>query len=174
MTIAVYPGSFDPIHNGHVDIATRAAEIFDQVIVAIYARPLKNLMFTVEERTQMACQSLGHLPNVSITQYQGTTVDFARSQRAQVIVRGLRMAYDFDREYQMALTNRALATDVETVCLFTNLNCAYLSSSIVKEIAMAGGDVSEMVPAHVLKSLEGKLCQGLWSEGDILESSGQA
>jgi pantetheine-phosphate adenylyltransferase len=170
MTIAVYPGSFDPIHYGHVDIATRAAEIFDRVIVAVYARPLKNLMFTVEERMQMACQSLDHLPNVSVTHYQGTTVDFARSQNAQVVVRGLRMAYDFDREYQMALTNRALATDVETVCLFTNLNCAYLSSSIVKEIAVAGGDVSDMVPAHVLRSLEEKLSQSLWPEGDSRDS----
>jgi pantetheine-phosphate adenylyltransferase len=157
MTTAIYPGSFDPIHNGHVDIAARAAEIFDRLVVAVYARPLKNILFSVQERTAIACQSLEHLSNVDVASYVGTTVDFARSQNAQVIVRGLRMAYDFDREYQMALTNRTLAEDVETLCLFTNLEYAFLSSSIVKEIAIAGGDVAHMVPANVHQVLGEKL-----------------
>jgi pantetheine-phosphate adenylyltransferase len=165
MTIAVYPGSFDPIHNGHIDIATRAAQVFDHLIVAVYARPLKNIMFSVKERTIMAVRVLCHLPNVSVASYEGTTVDFARGQNAQVIVRGLRMAYDFDKEYQMALTNKMLANDIETACLFTNLNYSYLSSSIVKEIVAAGGNVSGMVPEYVLQVLQDKVSQRSLSEG---------
>lgn len=157
MTIAIYPGAFDPVHNGHIDIAERAARIFDQLIVAIYSRPLKNVLFTADERTDMVRQSIAHLANVRVTQYDLLTVDFMEQQQAQVIVRGLRMAYDFDREYQMALTNKALAPGLETVCLFTNLTCSFLSSSIVKEIATSGGDVSGMVPAHVKRALEAKI-----------------
>lgn len=161
MTIAVYPGSFDPVHNGHIDIATRAARIFDHLTVAIYARPMKSILFDVEERTAMARQSLSHLPNVTVSHYDCTTVEFAQRLHVQVIVRGLRMAYDFDREYQMALTNRALASDMETICLFTNLNYAFLSSSTVKEIATAGGDVSGMVPVYVQQALRRKLSRNL-------------
>jgi pantetheine-phosphate adenylyltransferase len=157
MRLAIYPGSFDPVHKGHVDIAVRAAQIFDHLTVAIFARPLKSILFTLEERTEMVRRSLSHLSNVDVLPYEGTTVQFARSQNAQVIVRGLRMAYDFDREYQMALTNRTMASDIETICLFTNLNYAFLSSSIVKEIAIAGGDVSHMVPPHVRQILREKL-----------------
>ena len=153
MTIAVYPGSFDPVHQGHIDVAERAARIFDHLIVAIFAQPLKNVLFTPQERTEMMRVSLRHLPNVTVTQYEGMTVDFCQEQGAQVIVRGLRMMYDFDREYQMALTNQAFAPDIETVCLFTSLNNAFLSSSKVKEVVIAGGDVSKMVPPHVLQAL---------------------
>ena len=154
MTLAVYPGSFDPIHRGHIDVAERAARMFDRLIVAVYATPQKNLLFDVQVRTALACQALEHLDNVVVTSYQGMTVDFLRVQNAQIIVRGLRMAYDFDLEYQMALTNKALASDLETICLFTNLNCAFLSSSMIKEIAIAGGDVSALVPAHVRQALK--------------------
>jgi pantetheine-phosphate adenylyltransferase len=157
MTLAVYPGSFDPIHRGHMDVAERAAHIFDRVIVAVYASPQKNVLFGVQERTEMARRALGHLCNVAVAHYEGMTVDFLRAHEAQVIVRGLRMAYDFDLEYQMALTNCALAPDLETVCLFTKLEYSFLSSSQVKEIAMAGGDVSSMVPSHVLLALEHRL-----------------
>ena len=157
MTVAIYPGSFDPVHNGHVDIAMRAAQVFERLIVAVYGRPLKNIMFSAEERVEMARLALNHLPNVSVASYAGTTVEFARQQGAKVIVRGLRITYDFDREYQMALTNKSLSSDIETICLFTNLDHAYLSSSIVKEIALANGDVSNMVPRHVYQNLMGRL-----------------
>ena len=159
MTTAVYPGSFDPVHNGHVDVAERASKIFDHLIVAVFAQPLKNILFDVEERTEMLRLSLQHLPNVTTTWYEGMTVTFAQEQNAQAIVRGLRMMYDFDREYQMALTNQAYAPDVETVCLFTSLNNSFLSSSKVKEIVLAGGSVANMVPAHVLSALERKYKQ---------------
>jgi pantetheine-phosphate adenylyltransferase len=157
MILAVYPGSFDPIHRGHIDVAERAARIFDRLIVAVYASPQKNVLFDVQERARMARRALGHLVNVTVAHYKGMTVDFLRAQEAQVIVRGLRMAYDFDLEYQMALTNCALAPDLETVCLFTKLEYSFLSSSQVKEIAMAGGDVSSMVPSHVLQALGHRL-----------------
>lgn len=159
MTLAVYPGSFDPIHRGHIDVAERASRIFDQLIVAVYATPQKNLMFDVRERTAMARRALRHLDNVTVNDYEGMTVDFLRMKKAQVIVRGLRMAYDFDLEYQMALTNCAFAPDLETVCLFTKLEYSFFSSSQVKAIAMAGGDVSDMVPAHVLSALESRLAR---------------
>ena len=159
MTIAVYPGSFDPIHRGHIDVAERAAHIFDRLIVAVYATPQKNLMFDVRERTAMARRALEHLKNVMVTSYEGMTVDLLHAQNAHVIVRGLRMAYDFDLEYQMALTNCALAPDLETVCLFTKLEYSFLSSSQVKAIAMAGGNVSSMVPLHVRAALETKLAR---------------
>ncbi len=153
MTIAIYPGSFDPVHNGHIDIAARAAQIFDKLIVSIYARPFKTVLFSPKERTEMMRQALVHLPNVQVFTYDCLSVDFAQAQQAQVIVRGMRMSSDFDLEYQMALTNKALDADIETVCLFTNLTRAFLSSSTVKEIAVAGGDVSDMVPAHVRQAL---------------------
>jgi pantetheine-phosphate adenylyltransferase len=159
MTLAVYPGSFDPIHRGHMDVAERAARIFDRLIVAVYATPQKSLMFDRQERTALARRALEHLDNVTVTCYEGMTVDFLRTQDAQVIVRGLRMAYDFDLEYQMALTNCALAPDLETVCLFTKLEYSFFSSSQVKAIATAGGDVSEMVPQHVVSALETKLAR---------------
>ena len=160
MTIAIYPGSFDPVHNGHIDIAERAAQIFERVVVSVYARPFKNVLFTPEERTQMVRESVTHLPNVQALSYDCLTVDFCREQHAQVIVRGMRMSSDFDLEYQMALTNKALAPDVETVCFFTNLTRAFLSSSTVKQIAIAGGDLRGMVPEHVRRALDDKLSEG--------------
>ncbi len=154
--IALYPGTFDPIHLGHVDIATRAAIIFDELVVAVYDRPAKHLMFTVEERVELARQALSGFPNVRVTSYGGLTVEFARQVGAQAIVRGLRVISDFELEYQMALTNRQLAPEVESVCLMTRQAHAFLSSSIVKEIALLGGDVSGMATPRVAAALEAK------------------
>ncbi len=153
MTLAIYPGTFDPVTNGHLDIATRAAALFDQLIVAVYDRPLKNLLFTTDERVAMVKEALQQLPNASARGYSGLTVSFAQDVGASVIVRGLRVLSDFELEFQMALTNHKLAPDIDTVCLMTAHRFAFLSSSITKEIAMAGGDVSDMVPPHVAVAL---------------------
>jgi pantetheine-phosphate adenylyltransferase len=154
--VAIYPGTFDPIHLGHVDIASRACHIFDEVVVAIYDRPAKDLLFTVVERVALARQALAGLPNVRVVPYGGLTVEFAQQTGALAIVRGLRVISDFELEYQMALTNRELGPGVESVCLMTRQAHAFLSSSIVKEIALLGGDVSGMVPPHVVTALAEK------------------
>jgi pantetheine-phosphate adenylyltransferase len=154
--VAVYPGSFDPIHFGHIDIATRAASIFDELVFAVYARPAKNLLFTSEERVELARQALSGLTNVRVCPYDGLTVEFARQAGARVIVRGLRATYDFDPEYQMAVTNRQLVPEIESVCLMTGQAHAFLSSSIVKQVALLRGDVTGMVPSHVAAALDSK------------------
>jgi pantetheine-phosphate adenylyltransferase len=156
VTIAVYPGTFDPVHYGHVDIATRAATIFDHLIVAVYNRPFKNILFPTEERLSLMRKALKEMPNIEIDSYGGLTVEYVRRKGASVIVRGLRVTYDFELEYQMALANRKLAPDVETVCLMTSLEHAFLSSSNVKEIVMHGGCVDELVPPHVAVALSEK------------------
>jgi pantetheine-phosphate adenylyltransferase len=153
---ALYPGSFDPVHFGHIDIATRAANLFDEVVVAVYDFPAKTLLFSVEERVELARQALTDLPNVLVTPYGGLTVEFARQVGAQTVVRGLRVAYDFELEYRMALTNRQLAPEIEFVCLITRQAHAFLSSGIVKEIALLGGNVGGMVPPQVADALEEK------------------
>jgi pantetheine-phosphate adenylyltransferase len=154
--IALYPGTFDPIHFGHMDIAIRAAGIFDELVVAVYDRPAKSVLFTVEERVALARQALADQPNLRVVPYGGLTVEFARRIGARAIVRGLRVISDFELEYQMALTTVQLAPEVEFVCLMTRQAHAFLSSSIVKEIALLDGDVSGMVPPHVAAALAEK------------------
>lgn len=156
MRAAIYPGTFDPVHYGHVDIATRAAALFDEVIVAIYDRPLKNLLFTTHERRAMLVEALAPVPNISVVTYNRLTVDFAREVGAQAIVRGLRVISDFELEFQMALTNKKLAPDIEFVCLMTSQEYAFISASTVKEIAMLGGCLDDMVPHHVARAMQRK------------------
>jgi len=156
MTKAVYPGTFDPVHYGHLDIATRAAAVFDKLVISVYDRPMKSLLFSAEERCQMMRETVRGLDNVEICKYSGLTVDHVQAVRATVIVRGLRVISDFELEYQMALTNKKLAPNIETICLMTSLKHAFLSSSTLKEVAMSGGCVEQMAPPHVVEALERK------------------
>jgi len=153
LTIAVYPGTFDPVHYGHIDIAQRAAKLFDKLIVGVYDRPQKSLLFSTAQRVAMVQEALADTANIEIAAYSGLTVDFVTDHDSAVIVRGLRVISDFEMEYQMALTTRKLSLEVDMVCLMTSLEYAFLSSSIVKDIALAGGCVKEFVPAHVVDSL---------------------
>lgn len=159
MTIAIYPGSFDPIHNGHIDIARRAARLFDKLVWAAYDRPLKNLLFGEQERIEFMREAVKDVPNIEVRSYHGLTVSFARQVGAKAIVRGLRVTYDFEIEYQMALTNAQQAPEIDTVCLMTSMRYAFVSSSILKEIALANGDISEMVPPFVASRLKQRIAQ---------------
>jgi len=153
MTRALYPGTFDPIHNGHIDIATRASAIFDEVVVAVYDAPPKRLLFRTEERLAFAGEALAHLPNVTVASYVGLTVDCARDIGAQVIVRGLRNVADFEYEHQIGWANTQLAPDMELCCLFCSGEYAYLSATILKEVASLNGDYSRWAPEHVKNAL---------------------
>jgi len=157
MVRALFPGTFDPIHFGHVDIATRAVRIFDELVIAVYDRPLKSLMFLPEERIALVKEAFKDLPNVTIMGYSGMTVEFCRKINAQVIVRGLRVFSDFEYEFRMALANHRLAPDIESVAFITDEDHTFLSSTTVREIASLGGDVSSMVPAHVEAALKNKV-----------------
>jgi pantetheine-phosphate adenylyltransferase len=157
MTAAIYPGSFDPITNGHLDIATRASMLFDQVIIGVYDTPSKNLMFTTQEREDLVRQSITHLPNVQVRPFTGLTVDFARQLGARAIVRGLRVATDFEGEFEMAMMNKKLAPDCEVVCLMSNLKYQFLSSSLLKEVANLGGDIEDLVPKPVAAALKRRI-----------------
>ncbi len=157
MVRALFPGTFDPIHYGHIDIATRAARLFDEVIIAVYDRPAKTLMFDPQERMELVRQAFDGQPKIKVTGYSGLTIDFARKVNAQVIVRGLRVFSDFEFEFRMALANQRLATDIETVALITAEEHTFLSSSTVREIATLGGDVSSMVPPFVDRALRAKV-----------------
>jgi pantetheine-phosphate adenylyltransferase len=150
---ALFPGTFDPIHYGHIDIAKRAARLFDEVIVAVYDRPLKSLVFSPEERISLAERALSDIPNIKIAGYSGLTIDYCHKVGAQVIVRGLRVFSDFEYEFRMALANHRLAPEIDIIALITNEEHTFLSSSTVREIASLGGDVSSMVPPNVEAAL---------------------
>lgn len=153
MGIAIYPGTFDPPTLGHVDIIRRAAGLFDQVVIAVGANPTKQPLFALDERLAMLREIAAEFANVEVAPFSGLLVDFARERRAAVVVRGLRAVSDFENEFQMALANRTLAPDVETVFLMTSADVMFVSSSIVKEIARLGGDVRKLVPEPVARRL---------------------
>ncbi|MCJ7432394.1 MAG: pantetheine-phosphate adenylyltransferase [Anaerolineales bacterium] len=157
MVRALFPGTFDPITYGHMDIATRAARLFDEVVMAVYDRPLKGLMFLPEERIGLVREAFKDNPKIQVVGYSGLTIEFARKVDAQVIVRGLRVFSDFEFEFRMALANQRLAPDIETVALITAEQHTFLSSSTVREIAALNGDVSSMVPLHVELALKEKV-----------------
>ena len=150
---AVYPGSFDPIHNGHIDIAARAARVFDEVIVGVYDQPKKRLLFDVDARVSLASQVLKHIPNIKVAKFSGFTVDYARQVGAVVLVRGLRVFSDFELEFRMGLANKRLAPEIETVSIMTEERHIAVSSSTVREIAELGGNVSSMVPPLIAEAL---------------------
>ncbi len=154
MVRAVVPGTFDPIHLGHMDIILRATHLFDEIIVAVYDRPLKSLLFSPQERIELVQQSFPETPHLTVMGFSGLTVEFGRKVNAKVIVRGLRVFSDFEYEFRMGLANHRLAPDIETVSLITNEDHTFLSSSTVREIASLGGDVSSMVPPHVKLALK--------------------
>lgn len=155
--LALYPGSFDPITLGHLDIIERSSRMFDQVLVAVLRNPSKQPTFSVEERLALIRTACTHLPNVRCDGFEGLTVDYARRLGAGVLLRGLRVLSDFEFELQMAHTNRSLADDLETVFLATRTEYSFLSSSVVKEIARFGGDITHLVPPHVATALHGRL-----------------
>jgi pantetheine-phosphate adenylyltransferase len=158
--LAVYPGTFDPITNGHADIMRRSMKIFDRVIVAIAENVRKEPLFSLSERRHMITEALGADPRIEIDVFQGLLVDYVKKRQAGVVIRGLRALADFEYEFQLAHMNRHLAPEVETLFLMTSEESFYVSSSLVKEVALMGGDVSRMVPPAVVSALRGKTSKG--------------
>lgn len=156
MIKAVFPGSFDPIHNGHIDIARRASKLVDELIIAVYDKPLKNFLFSPEDRIDMVRKVFSEDHNISVTGYSGITVHFCQKIGAQVMIRGLRVFSDFEYEFRMALANHRLAPEIEVMALITSEEHTFLSSSTVREIASLGGNVTTMVPELVKKALDEK------------------
>jgi len=156
--IAVYPGSFDPLTNGHLNIARRAARLFDTLVVSVYAFPTKNLLFSVEERLELWREVIAaeRLPNVRVDTFTGLTVDHVRALGGHAIVRGLRSSDDFNTEFPQGLMNHKLAPEIETVCLFTNLEQVFISSSLLKEVTRLGGNVHDMLPPIVIQAMKKK------------------
>jgi pantetheine-phosphate adenylyltransferase len=157
MRRAIYPGSFDPITLGHVDVAHRAARLFDEVIVAVYAGGEKpGALFTTAERIALARDAFEHTPNIRVDSFSGLTVEYARDQGADTIVRGLRAVSDFEYEFKLAHMNDHLAPEIEVVCLMTSSRHSFISSSLIREVAALGGNVDGLVPAHVVAALRAK------------------
>ena len=156
-TRVIYPGTFDPITNGHIDLVTRAARMFDEVVVAIAIGHHKNPVFSLEERVELAKDSLSHLNNVEFVGFDGLLVNFFHEQNATAVLRGLRAVSDFEYEFQMALLNKSLKPQIETLFMMTDSKYSYISSSMVKEVARLGGSLDELVPELVAKVLRQKL-----------------
>ena len=160
MTIAVYPGTFDPVTFGHLDIIQRASQLYDKLIIGVLHNQEKTPLFSVQERVKILTKATEDIANVEVRSFEGLSVDFARSSGAKVIVRGLRLITDFEYELQMAQTNRKLAPDVDTTFLYTSLQYSYLSSTTVKEVARFGGDIREFVPGFIVEEIKEKLVEG--------------
>jgi pantetheine-phosphate adenylyltransferase len=157
VTIALYPGSFDPVTNGHLDIVKRSAGIFDKVIIGVYDRPEKHLMFSTAERASLFRREVKGMRNVEVRPYTDLTVDYARKIGARVIVRGLRMASDFELEFEISMMNKKLAPEIEMVCFITSQDYLFVKSSTIKEIARLGGDLSGLIAPHVYAALRKKM-----------------
>lgn len=157
MNKAIYPGSFDPVTNGHIDIIKRASGFIDELVVGVLNNPSKEYLFTVEERMEHLKSITKDMPNVTVKSFSGLLIDFAKENNAKLVIRGLRAVTDFEYEFQMALTNRNMAKDIETLFISTSTQFLYLSSSVVKEVAMFNGDVNGMVPVEIKNELERKL-----------------
>ncbi len=156
MRKAIYPGTFDPVTYGHLDLIKRGSKIFDELIVAVSHNPLKKPLFTIKERTNMVSKYVKDIPNVKVDCFEGMLVDYVREMQINVILRGIRTVSDFEYEFQMALTNRVLKSDIETVFVMTSQEYSFLNSSLIKEAVSLGGDVSMFVPSEVGKLLQQK------------------
>jgi pantetheine-phosphate adenylyltransferase len=170
MIRAVFPGTFDPIHYGHINIALRAERLFDEVIVAVYDRPLKTLLFSPEERIDLAIHAFNEKSKIRVVGYSGLTVEFCHQIDAQVIVRGLRVFSDFEYEFRMALANHRLSPDIEVISLITHEEHTFLSGATVREIASLDGDISSLVPNHVEIALKERF-EELGDQQDIVPTS---
>lgn len=160
MKIAICPGSFDPVTFGHIDIISRARKVFDHVIVAVMVNPNKKTLFTVEERINLLKRATKDMNHIEVVGFEGLLADYAHDRGATAIVKGLRAVSDFEYEFQMALTNKKLNPDLETLFMTTSAEYMFLSSSMVKQVAMFGGDVSNFVPACILEDVENRICEG--------------
>ena len=156
MVKAIYPGTFDPVHKGHVDIASRASTLFDELIIGVYDAPPKNVMFNSQERVDLFKESVAGLPNVEVVSFGGLAVDFARESGAKFILRGLRAGFDFELEFEMALMWRNLAPDIDVVCMMSALEYQFVYSSRIKEVALLGGKIEGLVPRAVATALKTK------------------
>jgi len=156
LRVAIYPGTFDPITNGHLDIATRAAKLFDKLIIGVFETPNKPILFNAAERVKLIEGAIAGLSNVEVESFGGLTVNFAKRVNAVAMVRGLRMSADFEREFDMAMMTKKLYPDLEFVCLMSRVEYQFLSSSLLKEAASLGGDIHDLVPAHVVEALKVK------------------
>ena len=153
MTLAIYPGSFDPITNGHIDVAIRAARIFERLVIAVYENPEKKLMFGIDERVELARRAVAGYPNIEVMGFSGLFIDFARRIGSKVMVRGLRVSEDFEYEFDMAMMTKKLDPELELVCLMASPDYQFLSSSLLKEVARLGGNIDPFVPAHVAEAM---------------------